>query len=129
MVPENGMHLTGYSLIALISFPGWLNTVPKTAHGWQPGGHGIGMRFGYCKLEHHGGPIDSALVYTYHDGYYKINYKNCTEKSMYDPFSDTRFSYSICDADGTFELRLKNKEGKEIVITEGEFVLYKFEVQ
>lgn len=114
----------------MISLPDIFNGVihyPYENCAWlAPADMIIGTMIGNCRLSYNGGEIDSVSVFTYKSGHYEINYKNCIEEIAYDPYSDTRYSYSVCDADGTFELTLKNKEGKEVIITEGEFELYSF---
>lgn len=81
---------------------------------------------GNCQLSSFGFPIDSVAVYLYESGSFNILYKNCYEKSEYDPFSSSTIKYSVCDADGTFNLTLKNKENKIINITDGTFEMFSF---
>jgi hypothetical protein len=71
--------------------------------------------------------IDSVSVYLYQSGSVNISYKNCSRKSQYDPYSGSTISYDVCDADGTFDLTLKNKENKTITITEGRLEAYGFQ--
>ncbi len=79
-----------------------------------------------CQLTALGMPIDSIAVYLYQTGLVNISYKNCSHKSEYDPYSGRTLSYDVCDADGTFNLILKNKENKTITITEGKLEAYSF---
>jgi len=81
---------------------------------------------GNCDLTKNGAPIDSALVYLYQSGSFNISYTNCYQKSEYDIVTGTTIVYDVCDATGTFNLTLKNSEGKTIVITDGSFEAYNF---
>jgi len=73
-------------------------------------------------------PIDSVIVYWYQSGSVNITYKNCVYKSGYDPGPGGagRVTYEVCDVDGRFDLILKNKEDKTIIITEGKLELYNY---
>lgn len=79
-----------------------------------------------CHLTASGMPIDSVAVYLYQSGLVNIAYKNCSHKSEYDPYTGSAVSYDVCDADGTFNLILKNKENKMISITDGKLEAYSF---
>ena len=78
-----------------------------------------------CQLTSGSGTaIDSVAVYLYQSGSATLTYKNCTQKSEYEPFTGRTVSYDICDANGTFNLVLKNKENKTITITNGVLEMY-----
>ena len=79
-----------------------------------------------CELSASGFPIDSVAVYLYHGGSYNISYKNCYKKKEFSIISGNTIEFQICDANGTFDLTLKNKENKTIVITGGTFEMYNF---
>ncbi len=79
-----------------------------------------------CQLSVSGFPIDSLMVYLYQSGSYNITYRNCYKKKEYDIFTSSTILYDVCDADGTFNLTLKNKENKTITITDGTFQVYSF---
>ncbi|MEP7144103.1 MAG: hypothetical protein ABI707_14570 [Ferruginibacter sp.] len=79
-----------------------------------------------CQLSSSGSPIDSVSVYIYQSGSMNISYKNCYHKSVYDIVTGNTDSYDVCDADGTFNLILKNKENKTINITDGSIQQYSF---
>jgi hypothetical protein len=80
---------------------------------------------GNCHLTQiSGAPIDSAVVYLYLNGFFNINYYNCESHSEYDVFTGRTINYDVCDANGTFELTLKNKDDNIIRITEGSFQQY-----
>lgn len=80
-----------------------------------------------CQLTNAGGmPIDSVAVYLYQSGSVNISYINCSTKSEYDVYSGSTILYEVCDAVGTFDLILKNKENKTITITEGKLEAYRF---
>jgi len=83
------------------------------------------QRTAYCDLSTNSLPIDSVKVYLYQSGSVNISYKNCSFKSEYDPFTGTNYSYNVCDANGAFNLVLKNKENKTITITNGTLELHR----
>ena len=78
-----------------------------------------------CQLSSFGLPIDSVKVYLYQSGSVNIAYKNCSVKSGHDPVTGTKSSYNVCDANGSFNLVLKNKKNKTITITNGTLELYR----
>jgi hypothetical protein len=78
-----------------------------------------------CQLTASGMPIDSVAVYLYQSGLVNISYRNCSHKSEYDPYTGSTVSYDVCDANGTFDLILKNKENKTISINDGKFEVYR----
>ena len=59
-------------------------------------------------------------------GHYQISYRNCYLKSEFSAGTGSTIQYEVCDADGTFELTLKNKENKTIIISDGTFEMYSF---
>lgn len=77
-----------------------------------------------CQLSALGFPIDSVAVYLYQSGSVNISYSNCQHHSEYDVVTGTTVEYDVCDANGSFDLVLKNKEGKTITITDGELQEY-----
>jgi len=79
-----------------------------------------------CQLssKYSGYTIDSVEVYFYQSGFFNISYKNCREQKEYQPYSGRTLVYDVCDAYGTFDLTLRNKENKTIVITDGTFEAY-----
>lgn len=82
---------------------------------------------GNCQLINtSGAPLDSIAVYLYQSGTANVSYKNCRPKTQYDPITGTYFTFDVCDANGTFDLVLKNKENKTIEITNGTFEMYSF---
>ena len=77
-----------------------------------------------CELQQNGGPIDSIAVYIFQSGMYNINWENCNQHQEYDPFTGQTVTYDVCDANGTFNLTLKNKNGETIEISDGQFRVY-----
>jgi hypothetical protein len=65
------------------------------------------------------GAIDSTNLYHFESGSLKIHYANCHIETGKDWFTGTPYSIEYCIASGTFDLTLKNKEGKLIIITNG----------
>jgi len=82
------------------------------------------MRNSNCELTRNGGPIDSTLVYLYQSGSFTMFYSNCYQQPEYDIVTGSTYAYDVCDVTGTFDLTLKNSEGKTIVITDGSFEEY-----
>ncbi|MGZ5133804.1 MAG: hypothetical protein ACXWCG_01585 [Flavitalea sp.] len=105
-------------------FNGTINYRYPNCAWLEPVGTNVQMDYNNCKLESSGFPIDSVAVYVYESGSVIKYYKNCHTKKEYNYVSDQFFSYKVCDEEGTFNLVLKNKENKTIVITDGKFQVY-----
>jgi len=72
-------------------------------------------------------PIDSEKVFLYQSGSLNVSFSNCEDHTGYDPFTNQNYTYTICDANGTFDLTLVNKNDSTIKITNG--VVKNFHVQ
>ena len=91
---------------------------------FEPVGTNVEMNNNHCKLDSRGFGIDSVAVYLYESGSVVKYYKNCRTKEQIDYVYGGTSSYQVCDEEGTFNLVLKNKENKTIVITDGKFQQY-----
>lgn len=74
-----------------------------------------------CQLSPNNNPVDSVAVYFYKSGINSVNYQNCVTKSIYDIVSGSYYNQTVCDAMGTFNLELMNKENKTIRLTDGKY--------
>lgn len=72
-------------------------------------------------------PIDSEKVFLYQSGSLNVSFSNCVNQTGYDPVTGTNYTYTTCDADGTFDLTLVNKNDSTIKITNG--VVKNFHIQ
>ncbi len=104
-------------------FPGVIYFPNSNCAYLEPAGSSV-ERAANCILTQYGLPIDSSAVYLYSSGTVFVGYSNCESHSEYDPFSNSTIHYEICDAEGSFELTLKNKNNDSIVITNGKLELY-----
>jgi hypothetical protein len=117
---------SGFDIYRLDIFNGIVRYIENNFAYFEPGNSrnvSVGLS-GSCQLLQNGLPIDSVAVYLYQSGSYNISYTNCMQKSEFDIFTGSTDTYSVCDASGSFNLILKNKENKTINITEGSFQVY-----
>jgi hypothetical protein len=63
--------------------------------------------------------IDSVQTYIYQSGSLNISFTDCGTKSGTDFATGLPYSYQVCNAVGTFDLTLVNKNSKTIKITNG----------
>ena len=119
---------TGFSILRPDITTGIIRYIKNNCAYFEPGNArminvGVG---GGCDITLNGAPIDSTAVYLFQSGFFKIVYTNCVQKSQYDIYSGTTNYFEVCDANGTFELTLKNNENKTITIGEGHFEMYSY---
>lgn len=101
---------------------------PYTNCAYLEPGHMLTLQLAAnCQLTEAGGtPIDSVAVYLYQSGTVNVSYRNCSSISEYDVYTGSTIHYQVCDADGAFDLILKNKNNSTITITNGKFEVYRF---